>query len=154
MSWVAPTNQASPLFSVVPVLPHSVEAPVAARVPVPWETTCREDRPGGGGDVGGHDLLGLDLVLAGIAVVGLDQVAAHTGSLVADLLDPDRAAVGGGHRAAYPLAVVARVWKACAMSSGVTPCSRPPRIIAGLVEIGVSIAHRVGRLGDVLGGRP
>ena len=33
----------------------------------------------------------------------------------------------------------ARVWKACAMLSGVTPCSRPPRIIAGLVEIGVSM---------------
>jgi hypothetical protein len=28
MSWFAPTNQASPLFSVVPVLPHSVGSPV------------------------------------------------------------------------------------------------------------------------------
>ena len=35
----APQNQASPLFSVVPVLPHCPEAPMLAWVPVPLLTT-------------------------------------------------------------------------------------------------------------------
>ena len=34
-----PQNQASPLFSVVPVLPHWPSAPIWALVPVPPETT-------------------------------------------------------------------------------------------------------------------
>jgi hypothetical protein len=36
-----PTNQASALLSVVPVLPQMKSSPTCARAPVPWMTTVR-----------------------------------------------------------------------------------------------------------------
>ena len=92
MSWVAPTNQASPLFSVVPVLPHSAEAPVAAFVPVPWETTVSRMPTGPSAATSGEMTCSVStLSWPGSPVLVVDHVAAQRGRLVADLLDPDRA---------------------------------------------------------------
>src|SRR5205814_10007473 len=57
-----------------------------------------------GGDGRGDDLLGLDPVLTGVALVGLHRVVVR----VVDSLDPYRASGGVRHGAAHELAVVGK----------------------------------------------
>jgi len=124
---VNPTNQASPEFSVVPVLP-AANSPRAARLPVPWATT-------------------VDMTCVAVRAVtglrtGIRRVSLTPFLIGSSSLSRTREMPTG------PLSSAARVpvtrcppaWKvsnAWAMSSGVTPCSSPPSVIARFEETGV-----------------
>ena len=94
-----PQNQASPLFSVVPVLPHWPSAPIWALVPVPLETTVSR-MPFASSAV---PCL-MTWSCSRVVVAALDRLAVLVGHLGVG----DRAVAGPrGEGAADPVAVVA-----------------------------------------------
>ena len=124
-----PTNQASPEFSVVPVLP-AANLPIAARLPVPCEMTV---------DMTWVAVCAVTWLRTGMRLVRLTPPPTGSPSLPRTLEMPT------GPSSLEPSVPEMRrppVWKvsyACAMSSGVTPCSSPPSVIARFEETGVRI---------------
>ena len=127
-----PTNQASPEFSVVPVFP-AANSPKAARRPVPWLTTVA-------------------MICVAVAASAARSAGMRSGSFSSTTLSLSSmrtAWMPTGPSCAAPSVPVtrrppaAKVSKACAMSSGVTPSRRPPSVIAGLAETGVRMPMRV-----------
>jgi hypothetical protein len=140
MRSVKPTNHASPLFSVVPVLPATNDPSARpARLPVPRVTT-------------------VCMIPTAVWAVVLSSTRRRRSRLTASvrLGCPRRSSVATSRMPTGPARLApsvpdtrrpsaANVSYACAMSSGVTPCRRPPSVIARFDDTGVRMPIRRAR---------